>query len=183
MMVVHRMTDAEEIDYSKLLRAVPLLEGLPSDAIVEIVEISRLYHAREDSILFEVGDLPLGLLFLISGRVTRTHKLPSNEVLTVSKIEAGHVVGGIEFLTGEPYAYRATMSEDGLIFRVDMAGFRELQEAGHGAVSHLSRVLGVELEQRTTGIAERIFGIFEQPEVALTHFEALTLKHIQTAKL
>ena len=182
-MVTNDMAQPLEIDHSKLIRAVPLLEGLHSDAISQIVAISRLYHAREGSVLFEVGDLPLGLIFLISGTATRTHVLPSKEVLTVSKIEAGHVVGGIEFLTGEPYLYRAVMFEDGLIFRVDMSGFRELQKAGHGAVSRLSRVLAVELEQRTVSVAERIYGIFDQPEVALTHFEALTLKHIQTAEL
>ncbi|MBR59001.1 MAG: hypothetical protein CMH54_13415 [Myxococcales bacterium] len=182
-MVMCRMTDAAEIDHSKLVRAVPLLEGLHADAITEIVGVSRLYHAREGSILFNAGDHPLGLLFLISGRAKVVHTLPSNDVLTVSKVDAGHVVGGEEFLTGTPYSYRAVMMNDGLIFRVEMSGFEELRKAGHGAVSRLSRVLAVELEQNTGSIAERIHGIFSKPENALPHFEALTMKHIQTAKI
>lgn len=119
----------------------PIIAGL--DEIHRRAVTSRTTEARYDrgTVIARIGDPPLGLAMVLSGRVAVDFVLPDGTVRAVSTLSAGMSFGEMPLVRRSPFGLRITAAKDTEVALLSPKDFDALTETDPHAKSALLEIL------------------------------------------
>ncbi len=107
----------------RLLLSSPLFDGLPRDALDDILGQAIEKLVRRGQTVFQQGDAGSYLVAVLSGRIRISATSPDGREVTLNMIDAGEVFGEMALLDGKPRSADATALEDSSLMMVERRHF------------------------------------------------------------
>ena len=92
----------ESGDAAALLRAVPMLEGLPEEEIDNLAALSEPFTVDAGDVLFEEGDAAEAVFIIASGEIESLKRLPGDRALSAARLGPGTAFGEMAMIAGVP---------------------------------------------------------------------------------
>jgi CRP/FNR family transcriptional regulator, cyclic AMP receptor protein len=107
-----------------LLLSSPLFDGLPREAVDDILSQATEKLVRRGQTVFQKGDEGSYMVAVLSGRIRISATSPEGREVTLNMIDAGEVFGELALLDGKPRSADATALEDSALMVVERRHFR-----------------------------------------------------------
>jgi len=117
------------IDKRQILTANPLLSGLPSDVVEQLMAVSVVRELLDSERLYSQGDNGDGLFGVIQGRIRLSNCSKEGKELLVMLVEPGDWIGEISLLDGLPRSHDAVAVGDSAVLFLPRAKFDALLKA------------------------------------------------------
>jgi CRP/FNR family cyclic AMP-dependent transcriptional regulator len=107
----------------RLLLSSPLFDGLPREALDNILLQATEKSLRRGQMVFQQGDTGSYMAAVLSGRIRISSTSPEGREVTLNMIDAGEIFGELALLDGKPRSADATALEDSSLMVVDRRHF------------------------------------------------------------
>lgn len=107
----------------RLLLSSPLFDGLPREAVDDILFQATEKLVRRGQTVFQKGDEGSYMVAVLSGRIRISATSPEGREVTLNMIDAGEVFGELALLDGKPRSADATALEDSNLMVVERRHF------------------------------------------------------------
>ena len=160
-----------QTDYSKIYRVVPLFRSLNAKEIEEFLAISHLYRVTKGYVVVREGEPTDGMYILVRGEAQVQLRLHQGDQTRLAVLTAGDVFGEISLLDRFPASATAVMRADGILYRVDAAGFQKMRKALRPAAFKVMREIAPIICERLRDINKRVHDLFADPERSMALLE------------
>lgn len=158
-------------DFSRIYRIVPLFRALSSEDLEEIIAISHLYRVQRGYVVVREGDPSDGMYVVVKGSAQVQMELHQGDQTRLAVLAPGDVFGEISLLDEAPRSATVIMREDGVLYRVDAAGFQRLRERLRPAAFKVIREIAPIICARLREINARVGELFANPEKGMALME------------
>ena len=117
------MRQMDQESRRRLLLSSPLFDGLPRQALDDILAQASEKFVRRGQMLFQKGDEGTYMVAVLSGRIRISDTSPDGREVTLNMIDAGEVFGEMALLDGKPRSADATALEDSILMVVERRHF------------------------------------------------------------
>lgn len=146
--------DGEEIkdearewsDLQALVQALPLFEGLDGRLLEEITAEIEWFALPGGTILFEAGDEPDALYFVVSGNLGAYTASAEGHRRLVGSIMAGETVGEMALISGKPRNATVTALRDTELGRLPRAAFEKLMLSHPQGLLRIAQLMAQRLD-------------------------------------
>jgi CRP-like cAMP-binding protein len=158
-------------DTVAFLARTPLLGGMPEAELAECARVLRPRDVPAGEILWREGDQGVGIVLIVSGRVSLSMRLPGGRAVELGTLGAGESVGELPLIDGGGHAATARVVEPSRLLSLGRADLAALLSRGHplaltlgrrfggvlcgrlrGALATLADLLGGDLASEPTGL-------------------------------
>jgi NTE family protein len=181
------MEDVVGDNGAALVRSLPLFQELDAATLDAIGAEIELFALPGGTTLFDVGDAPDALYFVISGALGAYTPMPNGHRRLVGRIMSGETVGEMALISGKPRNATVIALRDSELGRLARAAFERLMLLHPQGLLCISRLMVQRLESvqrqvRGRRAIPRTFAILpHDPAVACTPFAATLVRHLQAA--
>lgn len=133
---------------SPSLRDIPLLRDIPPDVLDEVGQEIEWMSLPSGWTLFEAGETPEGLYFVVSGTLGAFRSLRNGERRLSGYIRSGEPVGEMALVAGEPRSHSVYAMRDTELLRLSRASFNRLVRAHPSLMQSLARVMMIRMRQQ-----------------------------------
>lgn len=133
------LPDTEREKLVDTVRTLALADGLPSDALVDMMAGVDELHFSSGSWILRAGQADVQFFWILSGRVELLRPRPEGDHVLVASLGAGESIG-VEALTGDSPEYDARAGEDCVLLSLG-TDFLAQALAGDGAATEPIRAL------------------------------------------
>ena len=128
-------------DLEPVLKDVPFLKDVPTRALKAAGKEASWYSVAAGWPLFEEGDPPEAIYFVLSGSLGAFRRGPDGSFELIGHIRAGEPVGEMALFSGEAHTASVFALRDTEIVRISRQGFDRLVRAEPGILQRLIRII------------------------------------------
>ena len=132
------MSDRETVDF---LATVPLFEGRDEADLMDLARVMRRRTVREGEILLRQGDDARELVFIVSGGVAASLRVPGDRAVEIGRAGPGEMVGEIALLDGGAHTMSVRVTETATVLALGRLDFAALLARPHPSAFTLKRRL------------------------------------------
>jgi CRP/FNR family transcriptional regulator, cyclic AMP receptor protein len=169
-------------EYSRVYRIVPLFRALSAEELEEIIGISHLYRVKRGYVVVREGDPSDGMYIVVRGSAQVQMELHQGDQTRLAVLMPGDVFGEISLLDSAPRSATVIMREDGILYRVDAAGFETLRERLSPAAFKVIREIAPIICTRLREINTRVETLFANPQKGMALMERRYMAGAQHAR-
>ena len=181
------MDDVVGQNGAALVRGLPLFQELDEATLEAIGNEIELFALPGGTTLFELGEAPDALYFVISGALGAYAPTADGHRRLVGRIMAGETVGEMALISGKPRNATVIALRDTELGRLSRAAFERLMLLHPQGLLCISRLMVQRLESvqrqvRGRRTIPRTFAILpHDPGVASTEFAATLVRYLQVS--
>lgn len=170
-----------------LVRSLPLFQELDASTLDAIGAQIELFAIPGGTILFEAGELPDALYFVISGALGAYAPTPDGHRRLVGRIMAGETVGEMALISGKPRNATVVALRDSELGRLSREAFEKLMLLHPQGLLCISRLMVQRLDSAQRQVRGRraipkTFAVLPHDAgVSCTQFAATLVTHLQRA--
>jgi CRP/FNR family cyclic AMP-dependent transcriptional regulator len=142
---------------ARLLRELPLFDGLEEEALAEIAARMRRRRFRRGEVVYHTEDLPGSVYVVLEGLLKLQLQSPSGKRLTMSWIRPGSFFGTISLLDGQERLADAVAIEPSELLVLNRDSFRELLRAYPRQAEALLEITAARWRNTLRRLAEQAF--------------------------
>lgn len=122
-----------------------------------LIEINKR-HYNKDTVLFQEGDLPTGIFFLIDGivKISKSDKKGNEKIIKIAT--SGDLLGTETFNNGKQNVSTGTVFDDSIICFISISELSDLMKKNQG----FSRQLAIKLCEQLNNAENRIISISDK---------------------
>lgn len=136
------MDEQEEArDVQALVRDLPLFRDLDPELLDELVETIEWFAVPGGTTLFEDGDMPDALYFVINGSLGAYQTTPDGHRRLVGRAASGETVGEMALISGKPRSATVIALRDTELARLPRSAFEQLMLSHPQGLLRISQLM------------------------------------------
>jgi CRP-like cAMP-binding protein len=125
------------------LTAQPLFQSISAANQALLVNATRARCFRKGDLLFEKGDEPAGLFYVVNGHILLGVSSLQGETKVICIYGVGHSIGEAEIVMDSPYPYFAEAVGDAVVLEIDQGAFLKVLDSDRNFARSLICSMGL----------------------------------------
>ncbi len=161
----------DSTNHERIYRLVPLFRGLSPEELDELIGASRLFRVKQGCAVITEGEESDGMFIIVQGRAQVQLRFDQGDRTQLAELGPGDVFGELALLDRLPRSATVVMKEDGVLYKLEAAGFELLRKQLRPSAFKVIRELAPVMAGRLRDINRRVGEFFSDPEASMAMLE------------
>ena len=162
------------------LKDFPPFNLLDKEVLLLLCERVLVQYRRPEEVVFQQGDAPGSHIYVVREGAVQLLREVNGETILVEQCDEGDLFGLRPLLADDHYALTARVSEESLLYAINVEGFREVVENNPRIAFYLASNYAAGIGKRYNGYKPSLF--LEKDKLIDSNFPLLEVQSLEKSK-
>lgn len=162
------------------LKDFPPFNLLGKEVLLQLCERVLVQYRRPEEVIFQQGDAPGSHIYVVREGAVQLLREVNGETILVEQCDEGDLFGLRPLLADDHYALTARVSEESLLYAINVEGFREVVENNPRIALYLASNYAAGIGKRYNGYKPSLF--LEKDKLIDSNFPLLEVQSLEKSK-